>query len=93
MATKYRDYDKELMSQQDYDQLQQYKSDYKNATTDAAKKKANENAEALRNQYGYYRGSSGSDFGLLNPMKGVSEDTNWNLLKYQNNNPTGKSDL
>lgn len=95
MASIYRDYDKEIMSQADYERLQGFKNDYANATDDAGRKKANENAEALRGQYGYKRGGSGSDFSLLNPMQGVSQETNINLLKYQNqaNNPTGQSDF
>lgn len=94
MATTYlRDYDKELMSQEDYEKLQGYKQDWANATDNATKLQANKNAEALRNRYGYYRGGDGAGFGLLNKKEGVSDDTNYNLLKATNNNPTGQSDF
>ena len=93
MASYLRDYDKELMSQEDYEKLQGYKQDWANATDNATKLQANKNAEALRNRYGYYRGGDGAGFGLLNKKEGVSDDTNYNLLKATNNNPTGHSDF
>ena len=93
MASYLRDYDKELMSQEDYEKLQGYKQDWANATDNATKLQANKNAEALRNRYGYYRGGDGAGFGLLNKKEGVSDDTNYNLLKATNNNPTGQSDF
>lgn len=93
MASYLRDYDKELMSQEDYEKLQGYKRDWANATDNATKLQANKNAEALRNRYGYYRGGDGAGFGLLNKKEGVSDDTNYNLLKATNNNPTGQSDF
>lgn len=93
MASYLRDYDKELMSQEDYEKLQGYKQDWANATDNATKMQANKNAEALRNRYGYYRGGDGAGFGLLNKKEGVSDDTNYNLLKATNNNPTGQSDF
>lgn len=94
MATTYlRDYDKELMSQEDYEKLQGYKKDWANATDEASKLQANKNAESLRNRYGYYRGGDGAGFGLLNKQEGVSDDTGYNLLKATNSDPTGKSDF
>lgn len=93
MASYLRDYDKELMSQEDYEKLQGYKQDWQSATDDASRLQANKNAEALRNRYGYYRGGDGAGFGLLNKKEGVSDDTSYNLLKAQNSNPTGQSDF
>lgn len=95
MASKYRDYDKEIMSQQDYEKLQGYKQDWANATDDAGRKKANDNAEQLRAGYGYARGKDGAGFDLFGGLEGVRDDTNAQLLKWQSsqNNPTGNSDF
>lgn len=95
MASKYRDYDKEIMSQQDYEKLQGYKQDYANATDAAGRKKANDNAEQLRAGYGYARGKDGAGFDLFGGLEGVRDDTNAQLLKWQSsqNNPTGNSDF
>lgn len=95
MASKYRDYDKEIMSQQDYEKLQGYKQDWANATDDAGRLKANDNAEQLRAGYGYARGKDGAGFDMFGGLKGVRDDTNAQLLKWQSsqNNPTGNSDF
>ena len=95
MASKYRDYDKEIMSQQDYEKLQGYKQDYANATDAAGRQKANDNAEQLRAGYGYARGKDGAGFDLFGGLEGVRDDTNAQLLKWQSsqNNPTGNSDF
>lgn len=95
MASKYRDYDKEIMSQQDYEKLQGYKQDWANATDAAGRKKANDNAEQLRAGYGYARGKDGAGFDMFGGLKGVRDDTNAQLLKWQSsqNNPTGNSDF
>lgn len=95
MASKYRDYDKDIMSQSDYEKLQGFKNDYASATDDAGRQAAHQNAAKLREQYGYSMGGDGSQFSILNPMQGVSTDTGAQLLKWQNqaNNPTGQSEF
>ncbi len=93
MASKYRDWDKEIMSQEDYERLQGFKNDYATAADDAGRNAAHQSAAKLREQYGYSMGSDGSQFSILNPQAGVSQETGAQLLKWQNqaNNPTGQS--
>lgn len=93
MASKHRNYDEEIMSQEDYARLQGYQNDYVNATDNAGRQQAHQNAADLRAQYGYSMGSDGSQFSILNPQQGVSQETNAQLLRWQNqaNNPTGQS--
>lgn len=95
MASKYRDYDKDIMSQSDYEKLQGFKNDYATATDDAGRQAAHQNAAKLREQYGYSMGGDGSQFSILNPKQGVSTDTGAQLLKWTNqaNNPTGQSEF
>ena len=93
MASKYRNYDEEIMSQEDYARLQGFQNDYVNATDNEGRQQAHQNAADLRAQYGYSMGSDGSQFSILNPQQGVSQETNAQLLRWQNqaNNPTGQS--
>lgn len=53
-------YDEWVMSDQDYAQLQQYKQNYANATTQAERDAAHNAAEVLRARYNYSGGSDGS---------------------------------
>lgn len=93
--TKARDYDREIMSAEDYDRLQGYQQQYQAAQDDAARSQANQAAQGLREQYGYSMGRDGQSFSIAKPQTGVSQDTGAQLLHYQNqqNNPTGRSDL
>lgn len=93
--TKARDYDREIMSAEDYDRLQGYQQQWQQATDDAGRQQANQQAQQLREQYGYSMGRDGQSFSIANPQTGVSQDTGAQLLHWQNqqNNPTGRSDL
>lgn len=93
--TKARDYDREIMSAEDYDRLQGYQQQWQQATDDAGRQQANQQAQQLREQYGYSMGRDGRTFTINKPQTGVSQDTGAQLLHYQNqqNNPTGRSDL
>lgn len=93
--TKARDYDREIMSAEDYDRLQGYQQQYQAAQDDAARSQANQAAQGLREQYGYSMGRDGQSFSIAKPQTGVSQDTGAQLLHWQNqqNNPTGRSDL
>lgn len=93
--TKARDYDREIMSAEDYDRLQGYQQQWQQATDDAGRQQANQQAQQLREQYGYSMGRDGQSFSIANPQTGVSQDTGAQLLHYQSqqNNPTGRSDL
>lgn len=93
--TKARDYDREIMSAEDYDRLQGYQQQYQAAQDDAARSQANQAAQGLREQYGYSMGRDGQSFSIAKPQTGVSQDTGAQLLHYQNqqNNPTGRSNL
>lgn len=93
--TKARDYDREIMSAEDYDRLQGYQQQWQQATDDAGRQQANQQAQQLREQYGYSMGRDGQSFSIAKPQTGVSQDTGAQLLHYQNqqNNPTGRSDL
>ena len=93
--TKARNYDREIMSAEDYDRLQGYQQQWQQATDDAGRQQANQQAQQLREQYGYSMGRDGQSFSIANPQTGVSQDTGAQLLHWQNqqNNPTGRSDL
>lgn len=93
--TKARDYDREIMSAEDYDRLQGYQQQYQAAQDDAARSQANQAAQGLREQYGYSMGRDGQSFSITKPQTGVSQDTGAQLLHWQNqqNNPTGRSNL
>lgn len=93
--SKARDYDREILSQDDYDRLQGYQQQYQAAQTDAERSQANQAAQGLREQYGYSMGRDGQSFSIAKPQTGVSQDTGAQLLHWQNqqNNPTGRSDL
>lgn len=93
--TKARDYDREIMSAEDYDRLQGYQQQWQQATDDAGRQQANQQAQQLREQYGYSMGRDGQSFSIAKPQTGVSQDTGAQLLHWQNqqNNPTGRSDL
>ena len=78
------DYDRNLLSAEDYDKLQGYQQDYINATTDAERRQAHQNAERLRASYGYSMGASGDDFTALGALEGTSDQTNYELLMLQN---------
>ena len=93
--SKARDYDREILSQDDYDRLQGYQQQYQAAQTDAERSQANQAAQGLREQYGYSMGRDGQSFSITKPQTGVSQDTGAQLLHWQNqqNNPTGRSDL
>lgn len=91
----YRDYDREILSDEDYGRLQGYQQQWQQATDDAGRQQANQQAQQLREQYGYSMGGDGRTFTINNPQTGVSQDTGAQLLHYQSqqNNPTGRSDL
>lgn len=93
--SKARDYDREILSRDDYDRLQGYQQQYQAAQTDAERSQANQAAQGLREQYGYSMGRDGQSFSITKPQTGVSQDTGAQLLHWQNqqNNPTGRSDL
>lgn len=93
MASNYRNYDEQIMSAEDYARIQGYQNDYANATDAAGRQQAHQNAENLRAQYGYSMGTDGSQFSLINPRPGVSQDTAAQMLHWQNqaNNPMGNS--
>lgn len=93
--SKARDYDREILSQDDYDRLQGYQQQYQAAQTDAERSQANQAAQGLREQYGYSMGRDGQSFSITKPQTGVSQDTGAQLLHWQNqqNNPTGRSNL
>lgn len=94
-TSKARDYDREILSRDDYDRLQGYQQQYQAAQTDAERSQANQAAQGLREQYGYSMGRDGQSFSITKPQTGVSQDTGAQLLHWQNqqNNPTGRSDL
>ena len=91
----YRDYDREILSDEDYGRLQGYQQQWQQATDEAGRQQANQQAQQLREQYGYSMGGDGRAFTINNPQTGVSQDTGAQLLHWQNqqNNPTGRSDL
>ena len=91
----YRDYDREILSDEDYGRLQGYQQQWQQATDEAGRQQANQQAQQLREQYGYSMGGDGRTFTINNPQTGVSQDTGAQLLHYQSqqNNPTGRSDL
>lgn len=55
------DYDRLIMSDDDYKKKQEYVNAYKNATTKAERDAAHQQAEQLRSKYGYTGGQTGAD--------------------------------
>lgn len=81
---KRRDYDSQILSQADYQALQGYQNDYRNAATDEQRQQAHQAAEDLRARYGYSMGADGTSFTPSSTRPGVSEETNIHLLQLQN---------
>ena len=82
--TKARDYDRDILSAEDYAAVQQAREDWHNATDDAGRQQANQTAEDIRGRYGYSMGADGATYTALNPRPGTSSNTNLNLQISQN---------
>lgn len=85
-------YDEWVMNDQDYAQLQQYKQNYANATTQAERDAAHNAAEVLRARYNYSGGSDGSmylnaapqEYNLMFGIPEVLTDEEYQQLRYGN---------
>lgn len=77
--TKTRDYDRDILSAEDYAAVQQARENWHNATDDAGRQQANQAAEEIRGRYGYSMGADGATYTALNPRPGTSSNTNLQL--------------
>lgn len=77
--TKARDYDRDILSAEDYAAVQQARENWHNATDDAGRQQANQAAEEIRGRYGYSMGADGATYTALNPRPGTSSNTNLQL--------------
>lgn len=90
---KGRNYDQEILSQQDYQAVQEAQQAWRDATDDAGRQAAHQQAEDIRARYGYSMGATGSNFSIINPRQGVSQDTQIQQMQNQGHNPTGQSNF
>lgn len=90
---KGRNYDQEILSQQDYQAVQEAQQAWRDATDDAGRQAAHQQAEDIRARYGYSMGATGSEYSILNPQTGVSQNTQTQQLINQGHNPTGQSNF
>lgn len=79
-----RDYDRELLNDENYQRVQQAKEDWQNATTQEARDRANQQAEAIRAQSGYSLGRDGATYSPVNARPGTSSQSNYGMQAAQN---------
>lgn len=79
-----RDYDRELLNDQDYERVQQARTDWYNALTDDDRARANAQAEEIRAGYGYSLGRDGATYTPLSARPGTSTQSNYGLQAAQN---------